>query len=54
MAEDNAVVIPEDVSSYWKSLDPAVRAALMPPPLLLLTLRHPTALLPLLVPKDNQ
>ena len=29
MAEDNAVVIPEDVSSYWKSLDPAVRAALI-------------------------
>jgi hypothetical protein len=29
MAEDNAVVIPADVSSYWQSLDPAVRAALI-------------------------
>jgi hypothetical protein len=29
MADDNAVVIPEDVSSLWKSLDPAVRAALI-------------------------
>ncbi len=27
--DDGAVVIPEDVSSLWKSLDPAVRAALI-------------------------